>query len=49
MTKTEDKRVFIDTNVLLAATDTDRTHHFDARAFLDDGVDVARVMERNAT
>ncbi len=34
MTKTEDNRVFIDTNVLLAATDTDRDHHVDATAFL---------------
>jgi predicted nucleic acid-binding protein len=35
MTRTEDNRVFIDTNVLLAATDTDREHHKDARTFLE--------------
>ncbi|TVP79243.1 MAG: PIN domain-containing protein [Puniceicoccaceae bacterium] len=31
----EDKRVFVDTNILLAATDTDREHHADAKSFLE--------------
>ena len=30
----EDKRVFIDTNVLLAATDVARSHHCEAKAFI---------------
>ena len=39
MEKTEDKRVFVDTNVLLAATDTDREHHPDAATFLSAAFD----------
>ncbi|TVR54425.1 MAG: PIN domain-containing protein [Puniceicoccaceae bacterium] len=35
METTDDKRVFVDTNVLLAATDTDRSKHADARAFFE--------------
>ena len=31
----EDKRVFVDTNILLAATDTGREHHKDAKSFLE--------------
>ncbi len=33
----DDKRVFVDTNVLLAATDTDRGRHREAIQFLDNG------------
>lgn len=33
----DDKRVFVDTNVLLAATDTDRDRHREAIQFLDSG------------
>lgn len=38
MATTEDNRVFVDTNVLLAATDRDREKHFDALSFLDEGL-----------
>lgn len=31
----EDKRVFVDTNILLAVTDSDREHHLDAKSFLE--------------
>jgi predicted nucleic acid-binding protein len=35
MAKTDDKRIFVDTNVLLAATDTSRDQHAEAIQFLD--------------
>jgi predicted nucleic acid-binding protein len=35
----DDNRVFVDTNVLLAATDQDRDQHLDALTFLDHGLD----------
>lgn len=38
MATTEDKRVLVDTNVLLAATDTSRERHSAARDFLDRGL-----------
>lgn len=31
----DDKRIFVDTNILLAATDTDRQQHADAKLFLE--------------
>lgn len=37
MVTTDDRRVFVDTNVLLAATTTDRDQHADALAFLECG------------
>jgi len=37
MAKTDDNRVFVDTNVLLSATDTDRPQHADALEFLEAG------------
>lgn len=37
MASTADNRVFVDTNVLLAATDRDRQQHADALKFLEDG------------
>ncbi|MGA1530247.1 MAG: type II toxin-antitoxin system VapC family toxin [Kiritimatiellia bacterium] len=38
MTTTEDDKVFVDTNVLLAATDTSREKHAEAITFLDEGL-----------
>lgn len=38
MPKTDDNRVFVDTNVLLAATDRDRPQHQYALNFLDEGL-----------
>ncbi len=38
MAMTDDKRIFVDTNVLLAATDTDRERHVEAVEFLDSGL-----------
>lgn len=38
MPKTDDNRVFVDTNVLLAATDRDRSQHQNALTFLDEGL-----------
>ncbi|MCC5839645.1 MAG: type II toxin-antitoxin system VapC family toxin [Opitutales bacterium] len=35
---TVDNRYFVDTNVLLSATDKDRAHHAEALAFLDEGM-----------
>lgn len=37
MATTDDNRIFVDTNVLLAATDTSRDCHAEAVAFLDRG------------
>lgn len=37
MARTADNRVFVDTNVLLAATDRSRKHHPSALAFLEQG------------
>ena len=37
MATTQDNRVFVDTNILLAATDTDRVYHAAAVEFLEDG------------
>lgn len=38
MTTTDDKRIFVDTNVLLAATDTTRDRHAEAISFLNGGL-----------
>jgi len=38
MTKTDDKRILVDTNVLLAATDTSRNQHAEAIQFLNGGL-----------
>jgi predicted nucleic acid-binding protein len=38
MAMMDDNRVFVDTNVLLAATDTDRDRHAEAIAFLEGGL-----------
>lgn len=38
MATKEDRRVFVDTNVFLAATDTNRDVHADAKRFLKDAV-----------
>lgn len=38
MATADDRRVFVDTNVFLAATDTNRDAHADAKKFLKDAV-----------
>lgn len=35
---TDDRRCFVDTNILLASTDESRRHHSAARTFLDAGI-----------